>query len=55
VPEQEHRKVGKVIRVMVKMAPCSHGIYLDSTWFCTRFPLHQQKFTLLNVVLEALP
>jgi hypothetical protein len=52
---KSNRKVGKVIRVVVKMAPCSCGIYLDSTWFCTRFPLHQQKFALLNVVLEALP
>jgi len=53
---KSNRKVGKVIRVVVKMAPCSRGIYLDSTWFCTRFPLHQQKFTLLNVVVhEALP
>lgn len=52
---KSNRKVGKVIRAVVKIAPCSRGIYLDSTWFCTRFPLHQQKFTLLNVVLEALP
>lgn len=52
---KSNRKVGKVTRVVVKMAPCSRGIYLDSTWFCTRFSLHQQKFTLLNVVLEALP
>ncbi len=49
---KSNRKVGKVIRVVVKMAPCSRGIYLDSTWFCTRFPLHQQKFTLLNVVVH---